>query len=136
MSTTIDAKSLFITSLNQQIIDAGGEGYNCNVHSERVKNSFSVIHTFRTPEGVKVLQTPNEYMVGLIADERRHYVYFHMNEDLYVLYTFEGYSDTNERVHSSKVIGNSFDSMKVELQKLFPKRCVWNLCDPRIALFR
>ncbi|MGP5159699.1 hypothetical protein [Pseudoalteromonas prydzensis] len=132
----IHGQSLLITTLTVQLVNAGGSGYNSTVQSDLMPNSFSVVHTFLTPDGFKQLITPNEYMVGIVNEERTHYVYFVGESQSFELRTFNGFDDDSIKQFTVTQLGNTFDQMMAQLKTRWPNRIVWNMCDPKIALNR
>lgn len=130
----IKAKSLMLEALDTQIKNAGGDGFNVDVTAEKIKNSFSTLYTFMTPDGPKMLETPNEYMVGTVHAEKSNYVVYFADFNSYELLTREGFDDDGVNVYSHKVLGQTMEDAKKALCKLFPNRIVWNLCDPEVAL--
>lgn len=134
LSEVITAESLMKKPLDTQIVNAGGEGFNNTVLVERSSDSFSACYTFMAGEVQKTLITLNEYMVGVINDDKKHYVQYSADYGVYELMTLEGFDPNDEKVFSSKVIGKTFEEAKETLCDIFPNRIVWNLSDPRIAL--
>lgn len=127
----IKAVSLTLRPLSNQIKDAGGAGYNCDVKVERLINSFSAIYRFNTPEGEKAILSPNTFRVGLIdAPECNHFVEFNGDTGEYDLVTPKETAKGPAKILLRSFLGNSLQEAKEALQKLWPERCVWSLTDP------
>lgn len=128
----IQAKSLFIKSLDAQIRDAGGKGYNCSVISEKCSFSCSVLYTFQTDKGFKSLITQNEYEVGRVTlnEGGTGLIYFHLERNSFELHTPATRNTYGERVFTTLYLGDSFESVNKELNKRQHQRISWTLLNP------
>jgi len=123
---------LYEKSLSQQIIEAGGTGWNCGVVSERAENSFSYTHRFKTEDGHGIVVTPNTYHVGLIHDTqgKAHYIEYDGDTKSYYLITTEPTGANKSLEFIKEEIGTSFVEMKMALENKWPRRVVWKLYNP------
>ncbi|WP_196160889.1 hypothetical protein [Reinekea sp. G2M2-21] len=125
----IEAAPLLLKALSTQIKEAGGRGYNSDVIDVAIDRSFSVLHTFDTPEGKKTIKTRNEFQVGLIDADQNYFVIYNADRNDYRLVT------VHEPANAPKVIrdvhlGYSFEVMMQNVQARWPNRVVWRLTDP------
>lgn len=70
------AKPFFSVPLSTQIQRAGGEGFTTSVKVTPVKNSYSEIYVFDTPNGEVGLISLNMVRVALIKTPENHEVYY------------------------------------------------------------
>ncbi|MFT6904997.1 MAG: hypothetical protein ACJAS1_001651 [Oleiphilaceae bacterium] len=131
----IQAVSLYLKCLDDQIKDAGGEGYNCDVKVAPITGSFSHAYTFNTADGEKTLITPNTFCVGVIHDERDHFVEFNADTGSYDLVTPRLVKKEAKKVLFLKLLGNSFSETLITLKQIWPNRAVWDLTPPKPLAF-
>jgi hypothetical protein len=133
-NSIITAAPLMLKSLSQQIQDAGGEGFNCSVKVERIKNSFSEFYHFDTPSGPKTIKTLNRFTVGMIDDAVNHFVEFDGDTKEYSLVTPHSFKKPPYKLLKIKDIGSTFEDMFNHLKAIWPDRVVWKLTEPSEAL--
>jgi hypothetical protein len=107
----IAALPLRLVPLSNQIEEAGGEGFNCDVVVKPMKNSFSVLYTFWTKDGIKTLKTRNEFQVGMVEDVENHFVIFDADIGEYTLVTPRDIKKEPYRILLIKSLGNSFNEI-------------------------
>lgn len=127
---TILAKPLLLVPLSTQITELGGQGYNSDVETTRVKGSFSSLYRFKTPEGERTLLTRNEFQVGFVNNQ---FIMYHGDLGEFTLVTRNTFSKFPFKLLHVQTLGFSFDDMKKQLSIIFPKQIVWNLTDPATA---
>jgi hypothetical protein len=131
----IKAGSLLLEPLDSQIKKAGGRGYNCEVVVKPISGTFSTLYSFKTDSGVKTIQTPNDFQVGIVDDaELTYFVMFDADKGEYSLVTKHNIAKPPHEILVVRTLGYSFDAMKVELERRWPHRTVWNLTHPAQAL--
>jgi len=130
----INAAPLCLTPLSQQIKEAGGEGFNCDVKVTPIKGSFSSIYTFQTAEGEKSIKTVNDYQVGVLTAEEKHLIRFNADKKEYTLVTRREIKKAPYKTLLVKPLGSSFDEMIDELNKMYPNRFAWSFENPELIL--
>lgn len=128
----IKAQPLRLINLSQQIINAGGKGFNFDVDVKPLEGSYSVLYSFNTPEGLKTLKTSNVFQVGVVDYDVNHFVMFDGDSGKYYLETEKEIVKAPFKILLQKDLGESFYEMKASLIEIWPNRIVWNLTRPRI----
>lgn len=130
----IQAAPLLLEPLDVQIKKAGGRGYNCDVVTKPIPGTFSALYSFKTPEGIKTIKTPNDYQVGLVDADLDYFVMYDADTGEYSLVTKHTISNPPYRTLVVRKIGHTFDDMRAYLKRRWPNRTVWNLTHPNEAL--
>lgn len=131
----ISAAPLHLVPLHQQIINAGGEGYNTDVRAERVKNSFSTVYYFDTKDGEKALQTRNTYQVVYVnSGENKHYVDYDADKGEYWLATLRNIKKPPYHFLEGVFLGRTAEEAERRLKTIWPERLRWDLTIPDIFI--
>lgn len=121
------AVPLYMKSIDTQIRELGGKGFNVNVTSQRVAGSFSRIYSFETDDGVKSLLTRNEFQVGVIDG---CFIICEADNSRYMRVERKRITKPPYMLHLSAPLGYSFDAMREKLQEIYPTRQHWDLKNP------
>lgn len=159
----IKALPLLLVTLDQQIKNAGGQGFNYKVDVVHLDKSFSCHYVFEIEGGEFItLETRNSYQVGRVDD---YYVDFNGDTNEYTLVNITkakncsfGISGSNEGIISyngsgsvdispctittkhfprmlwSTSIGFDYEAMFKNLKQMWPKRVNWTLSNPETIL--
>lgn len=120
-----------LKSLDVQIKDAGGKGFNCEVESTRLQGSFAVQHRFDTEDGPKILQTPNHLRLARVeAAGHMHYIVYYGDTGEFVLVRPFVVKKENKTILLVNHLGFCFESTGKSLEKIFPDIENFKLDDP------
>lgn len=131
------ALPLKLVPLNTQILNLGGEGFNCNVKVTPVEDSYSSLYEFNTPEGLKILQTQNEFQVGLIDtnDGNLYVMYYPDKFEFTLMRVAEAPKMPGGRILIHTWLGATFPAAMAALKGMFPERINWDRITPPPSIY-
>lgn len=117
----IMGSTVLLKSINKQIIEAGGKGFNTEVKKNRVQGSFAMEYHFETRNGRKTIQLPNELRLAQVqTPQHTYHIVYHGDTGEFVLtHVFYRKCD-DKKVLFITPLGSSFEEAGVNLQKHFP----------------
>lgn len=125
------AAPLLSKPLSLQIKNMGGRGLY-DTKATKIKDSYSVMYEFKTPDGTKFLKTRNEVQVGLIDDDKNYFVYLNAETGEYNLVTNEESPVECSRSLRYLSLGFSYNEMRELLKSMFQSRVRWNIEVPPV----
>lgn len=119
----INGQKLSLVTLDKQIKEAGGKGFNTSVRSSTPAGSFATHYIFTDEDGDEVtLMTPNEAQLGCVNDSERRFVMFNADTSEYTLETPKNVSYAPYRLLFSLPLGLTYERALANLKKMYPNR--------------
>lgn len=128
----IEALPLLLMSLDVQIRNHGGEGFNCNVGVSACENSYSVLYKFDTADGVKVLMTQNAFQVGIIESDSgiSHVMYYPDKFEFSLVRVAPAPKLPGGKILVHSYLGATFPAAMAALKQNYPNQVNWNRITP------
>lgn len=131
------ALPLKLVPLNTQILNLGGEGFNCNVRVTPVDGSYSVLYEFNTPDGLKTLKTVNEFQVGIIDDAAGNYfvMYYPDKFEFSLMRVAIAPKLPGGKILIHTWLGATFPAAMAALKGIFSDRINWSRITPPPSIY-